>query len=59
MDVAPWCYKCFDRWDWISLGGVRYRALYFKKKCSEQEYLYGLKIVRECTSWEELKQNYS
>ena len=28
MDVAPWCYKWMDGWDWISPGGVRYRASY-------------------------------
>ena len=31
MDVASWCYKCSDWWDWISLGGVRYRAPYGAK----------------------------
>ena len=34
MDVAPWCYKWMglDGWDWISLGGVRYKASYSANK---------------------------
>ena len=31
MDVAPWCYKWIGR-DWISRGGVRYRAPYCANK---------------------------
>ena len=31
-DVAPWCYKWVDGMDWISPGGVKYRAPYGANK---------------------------
>ena len=32
MDIALWCYKWTDGWDWISPGGVGYRAPYSANK---------------------------
>ena len=39
MDVAPWCYK-WDWMDWISPGGVRYRAPYGANKFYDKAFLY-------------------